>query len=75
VWDRPKKGFTLPFGSWLAERAGELEAVSLEGKLARRDAVLKVWRGFRARRVHWSRAWALVVLSRFETARREGRAA
>ena len=75
VWDRPKKGFTLPFGSWLTERAGELEAVSHEGKLAQRDAVEKVWRGFRAGRVHWSRAWALVVLSRFEAARKEGRAA
>jgi hypothetical protein len=31
--------------------------------------VERVWDGFEAGRLHWSRAWALVVLARFAAAR------
>jgi asparagine synthase (glutamine-hydrolysing) len=71
VWDRHKMGFTFPFDLWMRERAGDLEAISLEGKRIQGRAVASIWRAFLAGRVHWSRAWALVVLARFDAARRQ----
>ena len=71
VWRRPKMGFTFPFAPWLSERAAELRAVSLERTAALDPkAVEGVWTGFMAGRLHWSRAWALVVLARFDAGRR-----
>jgi asparagine synthase (glutamine-hydrolysing) len=70
VWDRPKMGFTFPFAPWLKERAEELRAVSLERKFLQRRAIEDVWRRFKAGRLHWSRAWALVVLGRFDAGRK-----
>jgi asparagine synthase (glutamine-hydrolysing) len=69
TWDRPKMGFTLPFAPWLRRRAPELRAQSLEGGYLGRRAVERVWDGFEAGRLHWSRAWALVVLARFAAGR------
>lgn len=69
TWDRPKMGFTLPFAPWLRRRAPELRAQSLEGGSLGRKAVERVWDGFEAGRLHWSRAWALVVLARFAAGR------
>lgn len=71
IWARPKMGFTFPFAPWMRERAAELEAISLEGKLLHRKAVEGVWSDFRHGRLHWSRAWALVVLARFDAARKQ----
>jgi asparagine synthase (glutamine-hydrolysing) len=68
-WDRPKMGFTFPFAPWLRRRAGELRAQSLEGGRLDARAVGRAWDAFEAGRLHWSRAWALVVLSRFEAER------
>jgi asparagine synthase (glutamine-hydrolysing) len=69
IWDRPKMGFTVPFSVWLKQRAEELQAASLERKLLKTTAVEDVWRRFKAGRLHWSRAWALVVLARFDVGR------
>jgi asparagine synthase (glutamine-hydrolysing) len=71
VWDRPKMGFTFPFEPWLRLRALELEVACFDQKLLQRRAVEAVWREFRAGRLHWSRPWALLVLSRFESVRRQ----
>lgn len=65
VWNRPKMGFTLPFGEWLKQQGQELRAVSLECAFLRRDAVDRVWKDFLEGRVHWSRPWALAVLGLF----------
>lgn len=69
VWDRPKKGFTFPFARWLRERPQELRERSLDQHLFRRCEVESVWKAFLAGRVHWSRVWALVVLSELEAKR------
>jgi asparagine synthase (glutamine-hydrolysing) len=65
IWDRPKTGFTFPFGEWMRARVDELEARSLEQKFLDQKAVEKVWQGFRGGRVHWSQPWSMVVASHF----------
>ena len=67
VWDRPKRGFVLPYDRWL--RKG-LEINSPEGPEVGLDpaAVRDVRRRFEAGRQH-ARWWSLVVLSAW--ARRE----
>jgi len=70
VWDRPKMGFTFPMDGWMRERAGELQALCLEGKRLERAAVEKVWDAFGRGRAHWSRPWAVYVLSQLESPRK-----
>jgi hypothetical protein len=53
----------------------ELEDFCLETKFLQRNAVIDVWRRFKARRVHWSRVWALIVLSHLEAGRQQRMAA
>ena len=70
MWDRPKQGFTLPFELWLrgplraavdAELRGEgVSAAGLE-----RAAVARLWDGFLAGGVSWSRPWAVYTLVRW----------
>jgi asparagine synthase (glutamine-hydrolysing) len=66
VWDRPKMGFTFPMARWMRKRAPELRATSLENKVLDHRAIERVWEGFCQGRDHWSRPWALYVLSQFE---------
>lgn len=68
IWKRPKMGFTFPFGEWMRERADELEARSLESKALDRRTVQNIWGEFNKGRVHWSRAWATVVVTHFDGA-------
>ena len=70
VWDPPKMGFTFPMARWMRERAPELRATSLESKLLDRRAIERVWDGFCRGRDHWSRPWALYVLSQLESPRK-----
>ena len=72
VWNRPKMGFTFPMGRWMREREPELRAVCHEGKLLDRRAVDRVWDGFARGRHHWSRPWALYVLSQVEAGMKGG---
>ena len=66
VTQRRKQGFELPFDRWLRgalreEMVETLASRTWEGWLDRR-AVNEVWEGFLARRLSWSRVWALYVL-------------
>ena len=74
VWDRPKMGFTFPMDRWMRERAGELRALCVESKRLERSAVESVWDAFGRGRVHWSRPWAVYVLSQLETSRKRSTA-
>ena len=67
VWDRPKMGFTFPMARWMRAREAELRAACHESKLLDRHSVDRVWRGFARGRHHWSRPWALYVLTQFES--------
>jgi asparagine synthase (glutamine-hydrolysing) len=70
--ERPKRGFTLPFETWMRnEMFNEVDSVLTglrpESIGLRRDAVGKVWSQFQHRRpgVNWSRPWALYTLIRW----------
>jgi asparagine synthase (glutamine-hydrolysing) len=73
VWDRPKRGFALPFEHWLrAELRDDVAAVFRSDDRLRRvglapAAAREVWADFLARRkgVTWSRPWALYTLVRW----------
>jgi asparagine synthase (glutamine-hydrolysing) len=74
VVHRPKRGFTLPFEHWMRrELRSEVEPV-LDPKrisqgplcgLVNADEVGRIWQGFLAGSVSWSRAWSLYVLQRW----------
>ena len=75
IWDRQKQGFTFPFAQWLRQHASSFEAMTTESGLFERRAVAQVWRNFLAQRQHWSRPWALFVLSRFALSEKRHRTA
>jgi asparagine synthase (glutamine-hydrolysing) len=70
VWDRPKRGFALPFAKWMqGPLRGEVaDALSSSHRLERvgirPEAARAVWRAFLSgeRGVTWSRPWALFTL-------------
>ncbi|HET6229107.1 MAG TPA: asparagine synthase (glutamine-hydrolyzing) [Longimicrobiaceae bacterium] len=72
VWDRPKRGFTLPFARWMrGELRDEVESVLHSPGVERLGlnpaAVRAVWNDFQQRRagMNWSRPWALYTLVRW----------
>lgn len=60
---RPKRGFVFPFAAWMRHHADAFEERALAGDMLERPAVRACWKEFRAGRLHWSRAWATVVLA------------
>ena len=70
--NRPKKGFTLPFETWMrnemfSEVDSVLTGIHTEAIGLKRSAVAEVWSQFQSRRpgVNWSRPWALYTLVRW----------
>ena len=69
---RPKRGFTLPFESWMRDELfGEVDSVLATGRIEAlgldRTAVAGIWDNFQRRRggMNWSRPWALYTLLRW----------
>lgn len=60
---RRKQGFTFPFARWMRKNAEMLEERATAGGVLDSGAVRRVWKAFRQGRLHWSRAWASVVIS------------
>lgn len=59
---RAKKGFAFPMDRWMKAQAGPLgEMARSAPRLEKREAA-KMWSAFESGRLHWSRAWAMVVL-------------
>jgi len=65
IWDRPKQGFTFPFAQWLRQHGEEFKVCTKDSQIFAKRAVENVWHAFYAGRLHWSRPWALFVLSHF----------
>jgi asparagine synthase (glutamine-hydrolysing) len=59
---RKKKGFVFPMTKWMKRHAEALEDIAVGADVLDQRAVRRLWKAFRAGRLHWSRAWALVVL-------------
>ena len=59
---RPKRGFSFPMGKWMRERTGAMREMAISTNVLERAAVGKMWSAFDQGRLHWSRAWSLVVL-------------
>ena len=58
-----KRGFTFPFAKWMRKNAASLQESAGESKLLDRATVKKLWTAFGDGRLHWSRAWATVVMA------------
>ncbi len=73
VWDRPKRGFALPFEHWmLGPMRGDVEAALTDPNRVERvglrvAATTAIWRAFAsgAPGMTWSRPWALYTLIRW----------
>jgi asparagine synthase (glutamine-hydrolysing) len=59
---RPKRGFSFPIGQWMHERTGLMRELAMGTQILERKTVGKLWSAFEDGRLHWSRAWSLVVL-------------
>jgi len=65
----PKRGFTLPFDSWMRGGLRETALRGVESTVAlgwvNARAAATVWSDWERGRAHWSRAWSLSVLGQF----------
>jgi asparagine synthase (glutamine-hydrolysing) len=59
---RRKMGFTFPMDKWMKEQSGQLGEIARSAPGLDRRETATLWRAFEHGRLHWSRAWALVVL-------------
>ena len=73
LFERPKRGFVLPFDTWIRKSLGRAmddtmrdaamaRAVGLDG-----DSVTRLWNAYQAgaRGLYWSRVWVLYILMRW----------
>ena len=65
----PKRGFTLPFDTWMRGGLRETSLRGIESAVAHgwvnARAAAAVWGDWERGRAHWSRAWGLSVLGQF----------
>ncbi len=73
LFERPKRGFVLPFDRWIRQGLGpEIDRTLRDGEAVRAaglepGTVARLWRAFRDRApgLYWSRVWSLYVLVRW----------
>lgn len=69
VYDRPKRGFTLPMRKWMLGPLASFVAEGLDvvtaSELLPQTFVSELKQGFEADRLHWTRLWSVVVLGHF----------
>jgi asparagine synthase (glutamine-hydrolysing) len=73
LFDRPKRGFVLPYDRWIRKGLRNVMSATLRDPAAvsavglRPDAVALLWQAFLdgARGMYWSRVWAVYVLIRW----------
>ncbi|BCM88578.1 asparagine synthetase [glutamine-hydrolyzing] 1 [Abditibacteriota bacterium] len=64
---RDKQGFTFPFDKWIQGMQTDF-AAPVGADVWQHRAVKGVWDHHAAGRMHWSRAWALAAVNRWESA-------
>lgn len=57
-----KKGFSFPMRDWMLRHSDHLREIALGADCMDRKAAGSFWKAFEKGRLHWSRAWAMVVL-------------
>jgi asparagine synthase (glutamine-hydrolysing) len=67
---RRKKGFVLPFASWMKEGLRKEVEQTLQGdsildEIISKEAVSGIWQDFLKGRLFWQRPWAIYVLKRW----------
>jgi asparagine synthase (glutamine-hydrolysing) len=66
---RPKRGFTLPFDTWMRSGLREMTLRGIESAVSlgwiNACAAAALWAEWERGRAHWSRPWALSVLGQF----------
>ena len=72
LFERPKRGFLMPFDRWIRRRLGkEMDKVMRDKQLCKAagldgDTVSLLWRSFQdGGGLYWSRVWAIYVLLRW----------
>ena len=73
LFDRPKRGFVLPYDRWIRQGlSGDVDRTLRDGEAVRAaglqpEAVSRLWQAFRAGApgLYWSRVWAVYVLVRW----------
>jgi asparagine synthase (glutamine-hydrolysing) len=59
---RAKMGFTFPIGRWLLDNSEPMREMALQSDQLDRRETGRLFQAFEAGRLHWSQAWAMVVL-------------
>ena len=59
---RRKMGFTFPMDKWMKAQSGALGDMARRAPGVDRKEAQRLWGAFEHGRLHWSRAWAMVVL-------------
>ena len=59
---RKKMGFTFPIGRWLTDNLGLMREMGQQSNALDPRETDRLFNAFGAGRLHWSRAWAMVVL-------------
>ena len=59
---RKKMGFTFPIGSWLLDNLEPMREMAQHSDALDSRETASLFHAFGAGRLHWSRAWAMVVL-------------
>ena len=59
---RKKRGFSFPLGRWMLEQSGVMREMAMRTDVLDRKTIGRMWSEFEQGRLHWSRAWSLVVL-------------
>ena len=62
VSGRRKMGFTFPMAQWMKGQSGALGEMARSAPGVERQEAARMWTAFEHGRLHWSRAWGLVVL-------------
>src|SRR5262249_31633204 len=69
VYERPKMGFGLPMDEWMRGPLLHFVEVGLQAAESRaglsREVISCIYHQFKARNLHWTRVWSLVVLGHY----------
>jgi asparagine synthase (glutamine-hydrolysing) len=70
VVNRPKQGFTFPFADWI--KSGKIKDSINDSLMSsnmtryfNKNSLLKLQKDFEYNKIHWSRVWAMSIISRF----------